>query len=72
MIGVAQAYETSLKDVREQYTNVCTNVLTSYRKHCASASSPGQLILPESCKLFPIYALSLLKNKAFRGGILCG
>ena len=40
--------------------------MTAYRKHCASSSSPGQLILPESFKLYPLYALSLLKNTAFR------
>ncbi|KAJ3205727.1 COPII coat Sec23p-Sfb3p heterodimer component [Clydaea vesicula] len=66
--GVAQANNSSLKEVRDQLTEKCCAILGSYRKHCASVSSSGQLILPESLKLYPIYSLALLKNKAFRGG----
>ena len=38
------------------------------QKHlqCASASSSGQLILPESLKLLPLYALGLTKLPCFR------
>jgi protein transport protein SEC24 len=59
-------------------------VLLSYRKHCASATSAGQvsclpflelqdereslqLILPESFKLYPLYAMSVMKTKALKG-----
>ncbi|KAI9342470.1 Sec23/Sec24 trunk domain-containing protein [Zopfochytrium polystomum] len=66
--SVSQAATTLLKTVREQLTDRCVKILTAYRKHCASSSSPGQLILPESFKLYPLYSLSLLKCKAFRGG----
>ncbi|CAG8657181.1 5507_t:CDS:10 [Rhizophagus irregularis] len=47
----------------------CVKILLSYRRHCASSSSPGQLILPEAFKLFPLYALTMLKSKALRGGM---
>ena len=67
-LGVAQALNSPLKEVRDQLTEKCCSILSSYRKHCASVSSTGQLILPESFKLFPVYTLALLKNRAFRGG----
>ena len=68
--AIAKTVNKSLKDVREQLTELCTKVLLAYRKHCASTTSPGQLILPESFKLFPVYALSFIKTKALRGGVV--
>ncbi|KAJ3084473.1 COPII coat Sec23p-Sfb3p heterodimer component [Rhizoclosmatium hyalinum] len=68
--SVAQAAASSLKAVREQLTDRCVKILAAYRKHSASNTSPGQLILPESFKLYPLYSLSLLKCKAFRPGML--
>ncbi|CAA2975078.1 transport Sec24-like At4g32640 [Olea europaea subsp. europaea] len=55
-----------LTQVREQATNVCINILHSYRKFCATASSSGQLILPEALKLLPLYTLALLKSTGLR------
>ncbi|KAI8615643.1 Sec23/Sec24 trunk domain-containing protein [Chytriomyces sp. MP71] len=68
--SVAQAAASSLKAVRDQLTERCVKILAAYRKHSASNTSPGQLILPESFKLYPLYTLSLLKTKAFRVGML--
>ncbi|GAA6041073.1 hypothetical protein JCM8097_004706 [Rhodosporidiobolus ruineniae] len=58
----------SLRQVRDQLTEACVRALLAYRKHCASSTSPAQLILPESFKLFPLYALALMKTKALKGG----
>ncbi|XP_022844975.1 protein transport protein Sec24-like At4g32640 isoform X2 [Olea europaea var. sylvestris] len=55
-----------LTQAREQATNVCINILHSYRKFCATASSSGQLILPEALKLLPLYTLALLKSSGLR------
>ncbi|KAI9340889.1 Sec23/Sec24 trunk domain-containing protein [Obelidium mucronatum] len=66
----AQAAASSLKAVREQLTDRCVKILAAYRKHSASNTSPGQLILPESFKLYPLYTLCLLKCRAFRKGML--
>ncbi|KAL3504260.1 hypothetical protein ACH5RR_034101 [Cinchona calisaya] len=52
--------------VREKVTNLCINILHSYRKFCATASSGGQLILPEALKLLPLYTLALIKSKGLR------
>jgi protein transport protein SEC24 len=67
---VQKAYRRPLVAVRDELTVRCTKILLSYRQHCAASSSPGQLILPESLKLLPLYTLSLMKSRAFRGGKL--
>ncbi|XAR67803.1 hypothetical protein NMG60_11002716 [Bertholletia excelsa] len=55
-----------LPQVREQVTNLCINILHSYRKFCATVSSSGQLILPEALKLLPLYTLALVKSTGLR------
>ncbi|XP_015571531.2 protein transport protein Sec24-like At4g32640 isoform X1 [Ricinus communis] len=52
--------------VREQVTELCINILLSYRKFCATVSSTGQLILPEALKLLPLYNLALMKSTGLR------
>lgn len=55
--------------VKDQLVEQCVNVLYNYRKFCASSSSSGQLILPESLKLLPLYTLATLKSRALRGNL---
>ncbi|XP_059643687.1 protein transport protein SEC24 C-like [Cornus florida] len=55
-----------LFQVREQATNLCINILHSYRKYCATVSSSGQLILPEALKLLPLYTLAMVKSIGLR------
>eukprot|EP00268_Persea_americana_P063074 TRINITY_DN8143_c0_g1_i2.p1 TRINITY_DN8143_c0_g1~~TRINITY_DN8143_c0_g1_i2.p1 ORF type:complete len:327 (-),score=36.34 TRINITY_DN8143_c0_g1_i2:445-1425(-) len=55
-----------LIQIREKITNLCTNILYSYRKFCATVSSSGQLILPEALKLLPLYTLALVKSIGLR------
>ncbi|KAF7048208.1 hypothetical protein CFC21_057009 [Triticum aestivum] len=57
---------SSLSQVRDQVISTCINILQSYRKHCASVSSSGQLILPEALKLLPLYTLALIKSIGLR------
>ncbi|KAI9183872.1 COPII coat Sec23p-Sfb3p heterodimer component [Blastocladiella emersonii ATCC 22665] len=59
-----------LATVRTQLTEKCVKVLASYRKNCASSTSPGQLILPETFKLFPLCTLALHKHRALKAGDL--
>ncbi|KAI5477132.1 protein transport protein SEC24 [Pseudohyphozyma bogoriensis] len=65
---ITQTNAKTLRVVRENLTELCVKALLAYRKHCASSTSPAQLILPESFKLFPLYALALSKSKALKGG----
>ncbi|KAI1311905.1 COPII coat Sec23p-Sfb3p heterodimer component [Mortierella claussenii] len=66
--AIAQALNKPLNEVREALTEKCVKILSAYRRNCASSTAPGQLILPESFKLFPLYTLSLLKSKMLRAG----
>ena len=50
---------TPLLQVRERLTDRCISVLCSYRKFCATVTSSGQLILPETLKLLPLYILGI-------------
>ena len=52
------------KSIRENFSHQCAIILSCYRKHCSNQSPPGQLILPESLKLLPMYANCLLKSDA--------
>ena len=54
----------SYKSIRENLSHQCAIILSCYRKHCSNQSPPGQLILPESLKLLPMYANCLLKSDA--------
>ncbi|OMJ26584.1 Protein transport protein Sec24C [Smittium culicis] len=67
-MAVAETKTLSLRNIRENLTDQCIQILSAYRKNCASGSSNGQLILPEAYKLLPIYILSMIKSPAFRSG----
>lgn len=58
-----------LSQVREEMTNFCVTTLSAYRKFCATASSSGQLILPEALKLLPLYTLALTKSVGLRSDV---
>ncbi|KAG0317714.1 COPII coat Sec23p-Sfb3p heterodimer component [Dissophora globulifera] len=66
--AISQALSKPLNEVREALTEKCVKILSAYRRNCASSTAPGQLILPESFKLFPLYTLALLKSKMLRAG----
>ncbi|KAL8431788.1 hypothetical protein Efla_005010 [Eimeria flavescens] len=53
-------------DWREKTIKHLVEILSAYRANCASASSEGQLILPDSLKLLPVYLQALFKHAAFR------
>lgn len=53
-------------------SNTCAEALFSYRTHCATTSPAGQLVLPESLKLYPLYSLGIIKSLCFRYPPLLG
>jgi protein transport protein SEC24 len=53
------------KFVSEDLQEAAIDMLLAYRRHCATNSSQGQLILPESLKLLPLYLSTVLKLGAF-------
>ncbi|GAB5592811.1 COPII coat Sec23p-Sfb3p heterodimer component [Umbelopsis nana] len=64
--AITMAGSKSTQQLRDELTDKCVKILTAYRKHCAYSSSPGQLILPDSFKLFPLYTLGMLKSTALK------
>ncbi|XP_058056951.1 protein transport protein Sec24C [Anopheles bellator] len=66
--GLAKLMDNTPKAVKDAIVQRSVQLLACYRKNCASATSAGQLILPEGMKLLPLYVNCLLKNDAFSGG----
>ncbi|KAJ1468177.1 hypothetical protein T484DRAFT_1856245, partial [Baffinella frigidus] len=64
-----QLIQTCVQAARNQLIQTYVQILYVYRKFCATNPAPGQLILPESLKLLPLYTLGLLKNKALTGDV---
>lgn len=58
-VAATEVPSSPLLQIRERMTNLCVNVLLSYRKYCATVSSSGQLILPEALKLLPLYTIGV-------------
>lgn len=65
--AVASMPTTSLRNIRDRIIDKTVSVLIAYRKNCAAATAPSQLILPEQFKLLPIYSLCIMKSRAFKG-----
>jgi protein transport protein SEC24 len=57
---------TPVAQERERMSGQCVTILYTYRKYCATASSSGQLILPEALKLLPLYTMALTKSVGLR------
>ena len=66
--GLFKLLENTPKAIKDGLISRAAQILACYRKHCASPTSAGQLILPECMKLLPLYVSCLLKNDAFSGG----
>lgn len=66
--SVFKLMDSSPKAHKDQMILRLAQILAAYRKHCAAPASPGQLILPESLKLLPLYVVCLLKSDAIAGG----
>ncbi|KAL5536166.1 SFB3 [Sanghuangporus sanghuang] len=64
--AMATLSSESLSTIRDTLTEKCSNILLAYRRNCAAATSPSQLILPEAFKLLPLYLLALQKNRSLR------
>jgi len=68
MKQAATSILTGIPGFKDKLTKACVDMLHAYRINCASTTSPGQLILPESLKILPLYVSSIRKLTAFRSG----
>jgi len=66
--AMSEVPRQNITNIRNNLIEACINILYVYRKFCATSTSSGQLILPESLKLLPIYILALIKNTVLRPG----
>ena len=57
------------KSIRDNIITQAANMLACYRKNCAQSTTAGQLILPETLKLLPIYVTSLIKCDVLTGSM---
>ncbi|XP_075277464.1 protein transport protein Sec24B isoform X3 [Opisthocomus hoazin] len=66
-MAVDRSVSSSLADARDALVNAVVDSLAAYMS-AASNLQQSMLIAPNSLKLFPLYILALLKQKAFRTG----
>ncbi|WKY05978.1 hypothetical protein Q1695_006296 [Nippostrongylus brasiliensis] len=60
--------EKGLKDMKEQIFQRCAQILATYREKVSESAPLGQLILPETLKLLPLFVNSIVKNDSINGG----
>ncbi|XP_043917273.1 protein transport protein Sec24B-like isoform X2 [Protopterus annectens] len=66
-MGVDRSVTASLSDARDALVNAAIDSLSAYRSTVSNLQQSA-LIAPHSLRLFPLYILALLKQKAFRTG----
>ncbi|XP_023565801.1 protein transport protein Sec24B isoform X2 [Octodon degus] len=66
-MAVDRSVSSSLSDARDALVNAVVDSLSAYGSTVSNFQHSG-LIAPASLKLFPLYVLALLKQKAFRTG----
>ncbi|XP_061596517.1 protein transport protein Sec24A isoform X2 [Cololabis saira] len=66
-MAVDRSVTASLSDARDAMTNAGVDSLSSFRQSVLTIQQPG-LLAPACLRLFPLYILALLKQKAFRTG----
>uniref|UniRef100_A0A8R1IZF3 Protein transport protein SEC24 n=3 Tax=Caenorhabditis japonica TaxID=281687 RepID=A0A8R1IZF3_CAEJA len=66
--GVQLNRDNGYANMKENLLARCSQFLATYREKCSEGAPLGQLILPESLKLMPLYVNSIVKNDAISGG----
>ncbi|XP_062430110.1 protein transport protein Sec24B isoform X3 [Rhea pennata] len=66
-MAVDRSVSSSLADARDALVNAVVDSLAAYMS-TASNLQQSMLVAPNSLRLFPLYVLALLKQKAFRTG----
>uniref|UniRef100_A0A914IBI6 Uncharacterized protein n=1 Tax=Globodera rostochiensis TaxID=31243 RepID=A0A914IBI6_GLORO len=60
--------EKTPKEMRDELTVRCAQMLAAYREKCSESAPLGQLILPECAKLLPLHVNCIERHDALNGG----
>ncbi|XP_051942835.1 protein transport protein Sec24B [Hippocampus zosterae] len=66
-MAIDRSVSSSLLDARDALTNAAVDFVSAYKNNVSNVQQSG-LVVPAAMRLFPLYILSLLKQKAFRTG----
>ncbi|KAM8973505.1 protein transport protein Sec24A isoform 2-T2 [Pelodytes ibericus] len=66
-MAVDRSITSSLSDARDALVNAAIDSLSAYRTSVLTVQQPG-LLAPRTLRLFPLFVLALLKQKAFQTG----
>ncbi|XP_054453497.1 protein transport protein Sec24B isoform X2 [Anoplopoma fimbria] len=66
-MAIDRSITSSLSDARDALTNAVVDLVSAYKSNVSNLQQSG-LVIPSSMRLFPVYILSLLKQKALRTG----
>ncbi|TRY93965.1 hypothetical protein DNTS_021119 [Danionella cerebrum] len=66
-MAIDRSVSSSLSDARDALVNAVVDCLSAYRAN-GSNLQPSGLVAPSALRLFPLYVLALLKQKALRTG----
>ncbi|KAH7060957.1 sec24-related protein [Auriculariales sp. MPI-PUGE-AT-0066] len=57
-----------LQELKDEIAERAASMMLAYRRNCAAAVAPSQLILPDALKTLPMLALGICKTKGVKGG----
>ncbi|XP_036372894.1 protein transport protein Sec24B-like [Megalops cyprinoides] len=66
-MAIDRSVASSLSDAREALVNAVVDLLSAYRSSVSNLQQSG-VVAPAALRLFPLYVLALLKQKALRTG----
>ncbi|KAF3694218.1 Protein transport protein Sec24B [Channa argus] len=66
-MAIDRSVSSSLSDARDALVNAVVDLVSAYRSNVSNLQQTG-LVVPASMRLFPLYVLALLKQKALRTG----
>uniref|UniRef100_A0A7N6A196 SEC24 homolog B, COPII coat complex component n=1 Tax=Anabas testudineus TaxID=64144 RepID=A0A7N6A196_ANATE len=66
-MAIDRSISSNLSDARDALVNAVVDLVTAYKSNMSNLQQSG-LVLPAAMRLFPLYILALLKQKALRTG----